>query len=88
MSAARGAGAWPGGGTAADSPATDLIEPIVEQFRVGTLTLGWDGEVQRVVIEARELGEDEEDEDEEEVAEEEAAGLSSLAARVHRLTGR
>jgi uncharacterized repeat protein (TIGR03847 family) len=39
-----------------------LVEPVVEQFRVGTLTLAWDADRQRVVIEARELGEfDEED---------------------------
>jgi uncharacterized repeat protein (TIGR03847 family) len=38
-------------------PAPELAEPVVEQFRVGTMTLGWDGEVGRVVIEAREIGE-------------------------------
>lgn len=71
-----------------------LVEPVVEQFRVGTLTLGWDGEAQKVVIEARELGEedledeDEEDDEEEEEAEEaegtddEPAGLPSLAAQL------
>lgn len=58
----------------ADQPpdAHPLIEPIIEQFRVGTLTLSWDTERERVVIEARELTEDdgaaeedEEDEDDE-----------------------
>jgi uncharacterized repeat protein (TIGR03847 family) len=44
-----------------------LSEPVIEQFRVGTLTLGWDGDRERVVIEARELTEDDEDvEDEDE----------------------
>jgi uncharacterized repeat protein (TIGR03847 family) len=44
-----------------------LVEPVVEQFRVGTLTLAWDSERERVVIEARELTDiDEEDEDDEE----------------------
>ena len=33
-------------------------EPVVEQFRVGTLTLGWDGDRERIVIEARELGDE------------------------------
>src|SRR5690349_2576901 len=45
-----------------------LAEPVVEEFRVGTLTLGWDPDKEVVVIEARELGDDdieEEDEDEE-----------------------
>jgi uncharacterized repeat protein (TIGR03847 family) len=49
-------------------PAPKLAEPVVEQFRVGTMSLGWDGEVGRVVIEAREIGEadiDEADMDEE-----------------------
>jgi uncharacterized repeat protein (TIGR03847 family) len=47
-----------------------LTEPVVEQFRVGTLTLGWDADRERVVIEAREMteedDEDEEDEDSDE----------------------
>jgi uncharacterized repeat protein (TIGR03847 family) len=46
-----------------------LAEPLIEAFRVGTLTLAWDPQHERVVIEARELrgplGEPEaEDEDE------------------------
>lgn len=40
-----------------------LSEPVIEQFRVGTLTLGWDGDRGRVVIEAREMGEDEDDQE-------------------------
>jgi uncharacterized repeat protein (TIGR03847 family) len=44
-----------------------LVEPLVEEFRVGTMTLAWDGESERVVIEARELttpfGEEGEDEE-------------------------
>lgn len=44
-------------------PPPDLGEPIVEQFRVGTLTLGWNADRGRVVIEARELGADEEDDE-------------------------
>lgn len=48
-------------------PAPELREPVVQQFRVGTLTLGWDADRQRVVIEARELGDlDEEEGDEDE----------------------
>lgn len=42
-----------------------LSEPIVEEFRVGTLTLGWDEDRERVVIEARELTADDDEEDEE-----------------------
>jgi uncharacterized repeat protein (TIGR03847 family) len=32
-----------------------LSEPVVEQFRVGALTLAWDEDRERVVIEAREM---------------------------------
>ena len=41
-----------------DSP---LDEPLNEAFRAGTLTLGWDGEEERILIEAREQTEDDED---------------------------
>ncbi|MEP7360621.1 MAG: DUF3090 family protein [Chloroflexota bacterium] len=70
-------------------PEPKLTEPIVEQFRVGTMSLGWDGAAGRVVIEAREIGEadDEDEDDESELAEagadipDEAAGeLESLSA--------
>src|SRR3954468_7715921 len=33
------------------SATPELEQPIVEEFRVGTLTLGWDSERERVVIE-------------------------------------
>ncbi|MDL2335593.1 MAG: DUF3090 family protein [Chloroflexota bacterium] len=65
-------------------PAPKLAEPVVEQFRVGTMSLGWDGEAGRVVIEAREIGEandDEEDfESDEESDLEEAEGAVAEAA--------
>ncbi len=62
-------------GIDAVSPQPDLDEPVVEQFRVGTLTLGWDSERELVVIEARELTDvdEDEDDDEEEEAGEQAA---------------
>ena len=75
-------------------PAPRLAEPVVEQFRVGTMSLGWDGEAGRVVIEAREIGEadvddgeDVEDIDEDETetelsAEHEGVELRSLAAEL------
>jgi len=44
-----------------------LDEPINEAFRAGTLSLGWDGSSERVLVEARAQGEeDEEDDDDEE----------------------
>jgi len=75
-------------------PVPQLAEPVVEQFRVGTMSLGWDGEAGRVVIEAREIGEadvddgeDVEDIDEDETetelsAEHEGVELRSLAAEL------
>ncbi len=33
-----------------------LAEPIVEEFRVGSMILSWDEDAERVVIEAQELG--------------------------------
>jgi uncharacterized repeat protein (TIGR03847 family) len=41
-----------------------LDEPIVEAFRAGTLTLGWDGSAERVLVEARAQTEDDEEDDE------------------------
>lgn len=42
-----------------------LAEPIVEEFRVGTLTLAWDTDREHIVIEAREVTDEDEEEDEE-----------------------
>lgn len=42
-----------------------LDEPVIEAFRAGTLTLGWDGDTESILVEAREqTGEDDDDEDE------------------------
>jgi uncharacterized repeat protein (TIGR03847 family) len=35
-----------------------LAVPVEEEFRVGTMSLAWDGEAERVVIECLEAGED------------------------------
>src|SRR3954452_19937038 len=59
------------------SPTPELAEPVVEEFRVGTLTLGWDADNERVVIEAREMGDDDFEEDDEE--EDEAVEASDVA---------
>lgn len=40
--------------------AAPLDEPVVEAFRAGTLTLGWDGDTERVLVEAREQSEEDE----------------------------
>jgi uncharacterized repeat protein (TIGR03847 family) len=41
--------------------AEPLDEPIVEAFRAGTLTLGWDGSSDRVLVEARAQTEEEDE---------------------------
>jgi uncharacterized repeat protein (TIGR03847 family) len=48
----------------APSDAGPLDEPITEAFRATTLTLGWDGDAERILVEAR--AEDDEDEDDDE----------------------
>ncbi len=58
----------------------ELTEPIIEQFRVGTLTLGWDGDRERVVIEARELTDDEDDDDDDDEEEAESDVAQGLVA--------
>jgi len=76
-----------------DEPLTgmpELEEPVVEEFRVGTLTLGWDPERERVVIEAQEIGEDDEidDDEEDDEPEETPADISdaeTLRAAIARL---
>jgi uncharacterized repeat protein (TIGR03847 family) len=51
-----------GGGAGATSEPYDddapLDEPIHEAFRAGSLTLGWDGDAERVLLEARAQSED------------------------------
>lgn len=50
--------------TPVDDQDVDPLEPpIEEEFRVGALSLMWDDEIERVVIEARAGGDDEDDED-------------------------
>ena len=44
--------------------AARLDEPVIEAFRVGTMTLTWDGPTEALVVQAREAtGEDDDDED-------------------------
>ena len=48
-----------------DDDSAPLGEPLVEAFRVGTMTLGWDPQREQVVVEARAQQAADEDEDEE-----------------------
>ncbi|HSW41517.1 MAG TPA: DUF3090 family protein [Patescibacteria group bacterium] len=66
-----------------DDDTAPLDEPLVEAFRVGTMTLAWNGESDEIVVEARarpEVDDDEDDEDDdaedEDDDEEEAIELS------------
>ena len=53
-----------------DDDTAPLDEPLVEAFRVGTMTLAWDGESDEIVVEARARDEDEDDEETEDDEEE------------------
>lgn len=72
----------------------ELAQPVVEEFRVGTLTLGWDADRERIVIEALEMGDedfdaDDEDEDDDEAAEEpdeELTDADTLRAAIARVS--
>ena len=67
------------------SPATpELAQPVVEEFRVGTLTLGWDPDRERVVIEAREIGDEEEEDEDDDAEEAEAVEQANDAAAALR----
>jgi uncharacterized repeat protein (TIGR03847 family) len=46
-----------------DDDTAPLDEPLVEAFRVGTMTLAWDGESDEIIVEAREQVEEEDDEE-------------------------
>ena len=67
-----------------------LDEPINEAFRATTLTLGWDPDAERVLVEARadpveveiELEDDDDDEDDDVVAEDEEPGVAGLEASI------
>jgi uncharacterized repeat protein (TIGR03847 family) len=47
----------------ADDDTSPLDEPLVEAFRVGTMTIAWDGESDEIVVEARARGDEDDDED-------------------------
>ena len=71
---------------AASEPVDDeapLDEPINEAFRAGVLTLGWDGDAERILVEAREQTEDDPTlEDVEETTEDEENGPDLLTVRI------
>ncbi len=82
------------GGTLADTIAEDesggpldedpgpLDEPLVEAFRAGSLTLGWDPDAERVLVEARAQDEDGEAIDPDEDDDEDEDGPDLLRVRL------
>lgn len=65
-----------------------LDQPVVEDFRVGTLTLAWDGADDRVVIEAFAIREAEDGDDPEPTAAEEADDRDLLVVRISGASAR
>ena len=59
-----------------------LDEPLNEAFRAGSLTLGWDGEAERVLVEARAQSEDGEAIDPDEDDDEDEDGPDLLRVRM------
>jgi uncharacterized repeat protein (TIGR03847 family) len=67
---------------AADAPGAPLDEPLNEAFRAGSLTLGWDGGAERVLVEARAQDEDGEAVDPDEDDDEDDDGPDLLRVRM------
>lgn len=59
-----------------------LDEPLVEAFRAGTLTLGWDGGTDRILVEARAQDEDGESIDPDEDDDDDEDGPDLLRVRI------
>ncbi|HYM84196.1 MAG TPA: DUF3090 family protein [Candidatus Dormibacteraeota bacterium] len=81
----------PAGATGEDSAPLD--EPLNEVFRAGTLTLGWDGDDDVIVVEARDAATTDEDEDEDEeehedVADDDPEGPDLLRVRIPAIQAR
>ena len=67
---------------AADVDTGPLDEPLNEAFRAGSLTLGWDGDAERVLVEARAQSEDGEEIDPDEDDDEDEDGPDLLRVRM------
>jgi uncharacterized repeat protein (TIGR03847 family) len=79
----RGVAAAAAAARAAEADDTGpLDEPINEAFRAGSLTLGWDGDAERVLVEARAESEDGEGIDPDEDDDEDEDGPDLLRVRI------
>jgi uncharacterized repeat protein (TIGR03847 family) len=70
------------GGVEAGDDTGPLDEPINEAFRAGSLTLGWDGDAERVLVEARAQSEDGEEIDPDEDDDDDEDGPDLLRVRM------
>jgi uncharacterized repeat protein (TIGR03847 family) len=66
----------------AETDTGPLDEPLNEAFRAGSLTLGWDGESERVLVEARAQSDDGEEIDPDEDDDEDEDGPDLLRVRL------
>ena len=66
----------------ANADVAPLDEPLNEAFRAGSLTLGWDGDAERVLVEARAQDEDGESIDPEEDDDDDEEGPDLLRVRM------
>jgi uncharacterized repeat protein (TIGR03847 family) len=78
----RGVAAAAEAARAAGDDTAPLDEPLNEAFRAGSLTLGWDGEAERVLFEARAQSEDGEEIDPDEDDDEDEDGPDLLRVRL------
>jgi uncharacterized repeat protein (TIGR03847 family) len=69
-------------GARMDDDAAPLDEPLVEAFRAGSLTLGWDPDAERVLVEARAQDEDGEGIDPDDDDDEDEDGPDLLRVRL------
>ena len=66
----------------ADIDVSPLDEPLVEAFRAGSLTLGWDDDADRILVEARAMNEDGETLDPDEDDDDDEDGPDMLRVRM------
>ncbi|HYH93499.1 MAG TPA: DUF3090 family protein [Candidatus Saccharimonadales bacterium] len=66
----------------ADADTGPLDEPLIEAFRAGSLTLGWDGGADRILVEARAQDEDGESIDPDDDDDEDEDGPDLLRVRI------
>jgi uncharacterized repeat protein (TIGR03847 family) len=81
-------GGGPAGTVEVGEDTAPLDEPINEAFRAGSLTLGWDGDAERVLLEARAQSEDGEEIDPDEDDDEDEDGPDLLRVMMSPDTAR